>query len=177
MKASIIDRPDEDLLRTAIHEAGHAVVAARKGFEIGGASIVPDHERGTWGHALIKPHEDYDSESKAAEHIMVLAGGYAALIALGYDHDIAVSGTGGDFEEAEEIITGWGLPSLEYWLTKTVYFISCDENRRAVGRLSDYLFKMKEIDWESIVVLLEVSDGETTEAEFETWLQIRKSLY
>ena len=43
------ERSHEDLVRTAIHEAGHAVVASRFGRLVSRITIVPDFEIGAWG--------------------------------------------------------------------------------------------------------------------------------
>ena len=67
-----------DLHRTAVHEAGHAVTAARLGLEIKRVSIVPTE--GRHGHIVYALRGDTTGASRAV--VVKLAGYYAAHFLL-----------------------------------------------------------------------------------------------
>ena len=87
--------PDTEEWRTAVHEAGHAVVALETDFRFRYVTIVPDHERGSLGH--LAHHPDPRSfrpdvqvtiagRGRLEKHIMLALAGFAA--------EVLVFGTG-----------------------------------------------------------------------------------
>ena len=93
---------------TAIHEAGHAVIGRVLGFPCGGATIVPDAEKGTAGSAHVNTgHAAWDrwmDLGKARSEFVLFRAGIIVLLAgeeaekqiLGNNSD----GYEGDYEHA-----------------------------------------------------------------------------
>lgn len=95
--------PDEDEVeKTAFHEAGHAVVGVFLGIEIGHVTIVPNPERGSVGQVTIRaaPMHPWPSQIEAAV-LMTFAGQYAACRRF---PDHVPDGFQDDFQKATEII-------------------------------------------------------------------------
>ena len=166
----------ENLKKTAIHEAGHAVVALRLDHIFGATTIIADHDLGSWGSTEFKELSDSYTEETASEHVMILSAGYAALVADGWAKDVAANGAEDDFQRAEATINGFGLKPLSCWLQETVEFLSTEENKRAVQFVAERLLQHWELDKEFIQVLVELADGSCTEEDIENWLVSRRSL-
>jgi ATP-dependent Zn protease len=73
------------ILRTAYHEAGHAVIARVLGILCGPASIQPDLAEGSAGHAIIgdtwETDARWEERGKFREHASVLRGRIMAVMA------------------------------------------------------------------------------------------------
>lgn len=112
-------RSDEDTRKTAIHEAGHAVVGHLLGSPVEFISIVPDTERGTDGHSINLRDDPAstpfgDNWNRAASAIAFYAG-HMATIRMGYDEDFEAAGAYGDYckAEAEILDISGGNPNDE----------------------------------------------------------------
>ncbi len=153
---------------TAIHEAGHAVADLRFGMTTERATIVRTDEY----LGRVYTHDDGRDldEEGAAEFVMSYCAGYAALVAAGVAPDDAVRGADGDFEKASELIRKRGLPGdLESWKQRAVEMMSRPENRRAVEVFSRYLVEYRTLDYFVLDVLIELADGNISQAQFDHW--------
>jgi ATP-dependent Zn protease len=77
---------ENELDRTAIHEAGHAVVCWDLGYKVNKVSIIPDGQKGNVGSVTINDLEPIDYSIKSeenlkliAERIIITLSGYIAL--------------------------------------------------------------------------------------------------
>lgn len=155
-------------MKTAIHEAGHAVACYRlmPGRYTGDLTIVANEEEGYAGaHETL---ESWDDNSEAAkQEVLHVCAGYAACVAAGFDDVTARLGCSHDFERAEEIITRWNLLPLDDHLRQAIDLMRQTLNLRAVKRLADELTVWKTLDGDEITVLIDVADEDTPEAEAE----------
>ena len=122
---SLDDQPLNDPRHTAVHEAGHAVIARVLTLMCGGASIVPDHEVGGAGHSITADPLECEAEwfkrgrlrhENAVWHariITYMAGAESEVVILG-------STQGGDGDDryqialmSEELTTGADWDRLE----------------------------------------------------------------
>ncbi|HEY1602112.1 MAG TPA: hypothetical protein VGG64_21095 [Pirellulales bacterium] len=73
----MIDRHrDLERIRTAYHEAGHAVVSNHHGWQVGRVSIVPNASTGDWGHMQPKRgHVPIMAPENAAIDIQICVAG------------------------------------------------------------------------------------------------------
>lgn len=162
-------------MHTAIHEAGHAVahVRLRPHRGLGYATIVPNHENGTAGNSIHEDEWDCNAESMQGE-VTVLCAGYGACVAAGMDETLAREGCDSDFEKAEQIIRGWSLSPLSEQLKLAIEMMQRPENRKAVQRLADELMKRQTVDGDEVGVIVEVSDGATTEEDYLRYRMMRQ---
>ena len=166
-----------DKAHTAIHEAGHAVAHVRLEIDHDGASIAPDPEKGRLGYALGHGQEGVWDERSAENMVLAFCAGYAALIAVGCADNVARCGANDDFEQAQELMVFWGLAgSLDTWQEKVVELMRQPENVAAVALVAKHLLQRKRLDGGVVDVLVEVADGHATEAEFERYLTMRRSI-
>jgi hypothetical protein len=117
------ERTRAQLMSTAIHEAGHAVVGRRLGLGGGAATIAPDHVDATFGHAVtayeLAEGRRWRGEGAVwrARIIACMAGGEAEKILLG----IEPNGDGRDRKEIEfmaEFLSGTDWEQLELRLRR-----------------------------------------------------------
>jgi hypothetical protein len=155
----------DDKRGPALHEAGHSVARVRVGRLLPGiTSIVPTDDR----LGISTGEEAWGSEEKARDQTLILCAGYAALVAAGYNNDKAEEGCGSDFSNAEEIIEGWALGTLDKWKKKAVFFMSDPKNIQAVKVVAEKLIERSILDGDRLQVLIELADGDATEDE---WLR------
>jgi len=63
---------------------------------------------------------------------------------------------------------------LEAWLAQAVELMRRPENVAAVALLAEHLLRHKTLDGDYLGVLVELADGNCTEAEFARHLQLRE---
>ena len=150
---------------TAIHESGHFLVGYRMNWYHGMVSIEPDHAAGTEGYC--HQEDSHWNVEQGQDQVTALCAGYAAVVASGIDHEIAIQGCESDFEKALEIIDFWELPSLEEQKASAVEWMRDDKNRKAVEAVADELMIKKTVHSELLDVIVEHADGECTDEELE----------
>lgn len=150
--------------KTAIHEAGHIVAIIRLGHVPGDVSIQPDYDLGLNGRAEFEGISDYDAQL-ARDEVIISCAGYAALKVKEYSENDCRLGAERDFEEAEELIAGFELEALDFWLEETVQMISSPENIAAIDRIAKYLLNNSFLRGEHAQVLVDVADGKASEDE------------
>lgn len=154
---------------TALHEAGHAVAHERLDIHQGSVSIEPDAE--TLGRCKAEGAKHVYSADEAQKQVMAFLAGYAALIAAGCNEEDASAGADDDFEQAADLFESWDLGGdLVSWKAEAVDFMSTGENVKAVRRLADELLSRITIGDELTAVIVDVADGEITEAELEQYI-------
>lgn len=167
---------EDDEFDVAIHEAGHAVAHVRLELEHDGADIV--RADGRLGAARGEGIEHVFDRSGAERVTLALCAGYGAMVAAGYNDDQARAGTDGgaksDFELARELIEKWLLPGLDEWLVRAVDLMRAPENVAAVALVAKHLSQHERLDGDYVDVLVELADGNATEAEFARYLALRK---
>lgn len=152
-----------DRRRIAFHEAGHAVIAYRLGFDSFTVTIRPDHSAGTLGAST---SEDDDDEKTVA----VLYAGLAAerLVApeSGPEH-----GAWGDYERAAEIL-GCDEPAahLEEQAAALV-----QTNRAAIEAVAEALLRDEILpDDEHHVVIDAVDEGQDWRIALQEYRDFRR---
>lgn len=161
-----------NIAEIAMHEAGHAVACHR---------LFPD--RLSW-ILTIEPNEysfgrieseywefSIDGDLEVAEQYFLddavfACAGYGAMKAAGYTDERAQWGCEPDFERAGH--------RLERAKTKAVALMALPDNIRAVDRLAKELMRHRTLDGDHMGIVIDVSDGGTTEAELAEYLQIRE---
>ena len=161
-----------DKLKTALHESGHAVAHIRMGIQQDYMTIIPD---GIAYGAVSSEGINQVKDAKDAHHmVQAYCAGYASLIAHGYSNERALLGCDDDFDKAVELIESWDLQrGLEQYKELTVDLMSQPKNLAAVKLLADYILTRERIASEVIEVLVELSDGDCTKAEFDRFMAIR----
>ncbi|MDU8927670.1 hypothetical protein RXV86_09765 [Alisedimentitalea sp. MJ-SS2] len=166
---------DNQLWKTALHEAGHAVAFARlfPNEYIPEISIVPDYEERTAGY--VKPSTDTDivladtpdaeAEKRFLQDATYVCAGYAAMMVFGFSEEEAVLGCDSDFERAGSFLGEGKKEALEL-LDKTA-------NKFAVELIADELLQKKVLDGEQVSLLIGVADGEATQKEYYEFLELR----
>lgn len=157
---------------TAIHEAGHAVASVRLEIDCGVTSIIPEED--ILGHHQTREFDGFLHDPQ--DEVICLCAGYAALIAAGYDKEEASLGCGADFGNAKAISENYGLGPFEQQLMQATELMGTPENRKAVKVVADALMERSNIDFDLCSVLVDLSDGEITEAEYERYLVSRESM-
>lgn len=149
----------------AIHEAGHAVAHHRFNIQQGVVTIVPAN--GNLGTASGEGIDHVRSADEAEPMVLAYCAGYAALVAAGYDDDLARNGADDDFDNAQAIIEQWELEGdLSTWQAKSVEIMSTDENRKAVDRVAKELIEREMIDADDVSLCVCITDGEMSEDEY-----------
>lgn len=154
-----------DLKRTAIHEAGHAVMSYLEGIDIIHIEIIPNEDaldsvRRTYGFSEEDFTFDFDDENKdaAIAHTRVSLGGMAAE--LNYLGDFFEDGIADDLSFALKQIThhcgsneqiGHELDELIAQVRQT---LSEPTNARAIEQLSAALIKDKKLSGEEATTII-----------------------
>jgi hypothetical protein len=168
---------DRQLMRTAYHEAGHAIAAAVQGIKVEEASIIPTtgtrYSRGALGHCRCAKVGD-DRESREKDVIVSLAGPVVDLRQRGLRPNPrwfkrrADPRRGGydDWHRAyyrtRRIVESLGVPAIprqtgEYlrWLFfRAQQLIDYDPHWRAVGYLASELYDRKTVGNREVVQAL-----------------------
>ena len=158
-----------DEIQTAIHEAGHAVAHVRLRLDMTWATIVPRHFEESVTLGAVTGEGDPWNASDAQAQVLAYCAGYAACVVAGWSDEHARSGTGDDFDKANQIIEFWALEGLENWLTKSVELLSTPETVRAIHKIADELIIHKAIGGGYISILCDWADGDCTEDELEDY--------
>jgi hypothetical protein len=161
--------PEEFRRKIAIHEAGHAIAFIRNNVNLGFVTIVPS--KNADGETL--GGGDAWNKREGQKHLIIHCAGYAACISAGYTEDQAASGCGQDFVYAQIEIDRWRLGTLTDAKAMAVKFMRRRKNVRAVDLLAQHLLQHDRLDAHYVQVLVTVADGETTEAEFDEYLELR----
>jgi hypothetical protein len=160
------------LPEVARHEAGHAVANLRLGIDQERVTIVPNG--GVGGSCVSAGSEAVWDERTARDMVLAYCAGYAALIAAGYSDADARVGCDDDFDHADELISTWQLPGdTQAWLVSAVELMRRPENVAAVTLVAEHLLRYKTLDVGYFEVLVDLADGNATEAQFAQYLQLR----
>ena len=153
-----------DRRRIAFHEAGHAVVAYRLGFDSGTVTILPNTDQGTRGSSS---SEDDDDDAT----VVVLYAGLAGERLVAPDSG-PENGAWGDYERAAEI---HGLPSppahLEEQATSLV-----KKNRDAIDAVAEALLRDNTLAADEHRIIVDaVDEGRDWQADLHEYRSLRKS--
>ena len=163
-----------DAHQIAIHEAGHAVAYARlfPGRPILTATIIPDYDDAAAGY--VQHLDDHSfvaasaSDDEADDHFERAAtfylAGYAALLAAGESEKVALVGCESDFEQAGDRVDTAKVAALA--------LMAEPANRQAVALVASKLLEWKTLDSDHIAVLIDLADGECTQAEYVEFLAL-----
>lgn len=161
-----------DLLKTAIHEAGHAVAHIRYRLDYDYVTIRCGES--TLGHVTGEGVENVWDRDNALEQAIAYCAGYAAMRNAGLSDKAARLGCDDDFEHAEHLIKFWKLEPLEFILTQAINLMELPENRKAVEVISKHLVDWQTLDGDYISVLVDVlDDPEATDADWNKYLMFR----
>lgn len=157
---------------TATHEAGHCVAHIRLGIEHAGANLVATD--GRLGASIAHGVDSVWDKPAAESQVLAFCSGYAAMVAAGVDHAVALGGTGDDFEQAQYLIDFWGLNgTLDAWRARAVELMRQPQNVAAIALLANHLLEHKRLDGDYVEAVVELSDGEITDGDFERYLLLR----
>ena len=162
---------ESDRKRVAYHEAGHAVANRRFGILQAKATILS--RDGYAGAVVWEGKEHVWSANEAPAQVLSYCAGYAALVSIGVERDIALQGCSNDMEAAAELIARWPLSgTLDEWQSKAVELMSRPENIRAVDLVANALLRHETLNDVYLDMLVEFADGNITDQEWErfvTW--------
>ena len=153
---------------TAVHEAGHTVAYSRLfpdslGFGVAIGSDEEQEEQGLAGWSL-NGYED-DHATAESEFAAYLCAGYAAVLIAGYSEDEAAAGCGNDFSRVHG--------DLAVAKVKAIDLMRRPENVKAVNRIADELMRRQRLHPDHVEQLINLSDGEVTESEYQEMLSFR----
>lgn len=164
---------NEELRRTAIHEAGHFVAGERLGVIQEFASIEPEPLKGRLGR--VEGEGAHWSTKEGQDQVTIFCAGYAAVVASGVDPGIAALGCWSDFEKAEDIINLWWLSSLEEQKAIATAMMLEPKNRKAVDAVADELIATGSVGGQLLEVILSHADGECTDEELAWYRELSSS--
>ncbi len=145
-------------VRTAYHEAGHALTALHFGFIVGTVSIVPDE--GRLGHASNEGpwawKEPEDWERAMREEIIVLYAGEAAVALINEEN--AEEGTGSDQEQIDEYAHILVLDDAELGKLKAESYALVQQLRQQIKIVAEMLLEHKRVTGDDIEVLLDTGN-------------------
>jgi hypothetical protein len=156
-----------DETTTAIHEAGHAVAWARlfPTRYVMGVSIVPDYEDGSAGSFEGEHLSGDEGDEHLAHRDAWLCAGYAAVLTAGYSEDEAAAGCDSDFDDVHD--------DLATAKSKALELMNQTENVAAVKCIAEELMQRRALHPDHVTLLLDLSDGEVTESEYQQLLFVR----
>jgi hypothetical protein len=149
---------ESDRKRVAYHEAGHAVANRRFGILQAKATIL---SRDAYAGAVVwEGKEHVWSANEAPAQVLSYCAGYAALVSIGVERDIALQGCSNDMEAAAELIARWPLSgTLDEWQSKAVELMSRPENIRAVDFVANALLRHETLNDVYLDMLVEFADA------------------
>lgn len=148
----------DDLLSTAYHEAGHAVVDYDHGTLVGRVTIVPDPERGSAGSSQ---SEQYDSlagadgdatEGLRARVVSLYAGLEAERLV---DPDADEAGAGDDYEQVRYFadLAGLGQDALDALRREAAGHVV--RRQDVIDRLARVLLDLRSLDQHQVEAVIE----------------------
>lgn len=163
-----------DRREIALHEAGHALAHVRLLVDHDGAHILSDEEAGLLGAATGAGVRHVWGANEAKDMVIAFCAGNGALKAAGYPEEVALAGTGDDFEQAQDLLDFWGIAGdLSVWKDAAVELMRRPENVAAVALIAQNLLDRDRLDGELVEVLVNLADGEATEEDFQRYLLMR----
>lgn len=154
-----------DRHHTAVHEAGHAVLALRLGQIVDGVSIIPDEGAGTLGAST--DDSDHQDRDDAEAYALVCLAGWAAVMAAGLPD--AEAGCDDDFEKVDNAIDRWRLAPVAEWKGRALDLMRQPVNLRAVEIVAARLERDNHIDGQTLPNVLAFADGEISAEDLATW--------
>jgi hypothetical protein len=137
-------QPISERHRTAVHEAGHAVMIIRSGRTLSLLSLGENDDSGGY---FLNDDYDYDIGDEAAvwraahplakDQVLELLGGWAAVRAAGLGR--AADGCASDFKKATTILRDGKLGPLKRWKRRALSIMRRPENMRAVVLVAERL--------------------------------------
>ncbi len=160
------------MVRTAYHEAGHAVADVRFAFHCAHVTIVPRKKVGTLGleTSIDGDYYDYERESnrevatinpeQAKYQLIVLLAGYAAEIEKDpASKSQAKIGAESDIAKARDIHRRLGgKGTFAPWFRKARAFVR--SNWRAINMVARDLIETKTLDGTEVETIVSIADGE-----------------
>ena len=157
-----------DPKRTAIHEAGHAVMRYIEGFEITEISIIADDDslgyaEGAYILGGVELNLDLDADdeykSRAYSVVRMLVGGIAAEKVINIDNDQSLAGSLDDLYQAHDIIRNYVnmdevAQTIDQIIEEVRNTLSQPHNARAIKRLSEALLKDRKLPGEDATTII-----------------------
>jgi hypothetical protein len=147
---------------TALHEAGHVVMAYRLNAPVWWATIDDaDHAGGQADQSARLAGYSYDeNQAHGVEtQVAILLAGYAACIAADFGEKRAMIGCGNDFNRSRwALIRAYGDDSIETRKARVVAIMKQGRNRHAVATLADRLIQRRRLEFEEIDACIEAAD-------------------
>ncbi len=162
----------------ALHEAGHAVVHYRLSIHQAWVSIGPAGARTgdgslTAGHTVGEGAEHVTDPVRAGDQVLAYYGGYAALVAAGYDETRASMGAADDFAMAAYLIDAWRIGEESEWKLKALELMRHADNVSAVARVANELQVERQLFADQVAMLVELADGRWTEEQYQQVKRLR----
>ena len=162
-----------DLRWVAVHEAGHGVARLRLFPDQYLEHISIEREEDSLGRIRLsfdttvvpKSSSDQEAEDVFLNDAICACAGYAACIVVGFSQEQALTGCDSDFERAGH--------RKERACELALELLSRDENVKAVQLIADKLLELNIIDYDHLGVLMEIADGECSEAEYRDYIGLR----
>lgn len=162
---------DPELLRTAIHEAGHAVAFVRLFPDRYGIDLTIEldgESLGSMDSENIADASPEMSDIEAKQHLLNYAvfrcAGFAAVLATGEPEEIAQLGCGDDFEQAGGF--------LDEGKRIAVALMAQPSNIKAVKHLAEELMRRRTMIWDLVTLSIDFADGEATSEEYQGFLAL-----
>lgn len=156
----ILERPSlriaEPIQRrlAAYHEAGHAVVARRRGLALGACTIVPDGPRG--GHVRFRP-SDHEDHARVRRDLAALSWG--GVVAQSLMHGRVVwTGAHDDLGKVALLIKAYPEEGEGLFVTERRWvedLLTDPENWHAVEVLSRRLLRSRSLDGRQTVMVID----------------------
>ena len=162
-----------DLRWVAIHEAGHGVSRLRLFPDQYFEDISIAQEEDSLGRLTLsfdttvvpRFSSDEEGEDVFLRDAICACAGYAACVAAGYSQEQALSGCESDFERAGH--------RKERACELALELMASGANVLAVRLLADKLLELTTVDHDHILILMQLTDGECSEAEYREYLDMR----
>ena len=162
-----------DLRWVAVHEAGHGVARLRLFPDQYFEDISIAQEEDSLGRLTLSFDttfvpcflSDEEGEDVFIRDAISACAGYAACVAAGFSEEQALTGCESDFERA-------GIRK-ERACELALKLMANGANVRAVRLIADKLLELTTVDHDHISILMQVTDGECSEAEYREYLDMR----
>ncbi|MCS7466116.1 hypothetical protein NZK35_05440 [Stieleria sp. ICT_E10.1] len=157
-------------LITAIHEAGHTVAHRRffpNWYLFGVACVLVEEqeEEGAAGWSANEQLSGNEDAQTMADFDTYLCAGYGAVLAARYSEDEAAAGCENDFSKVQGARAAAKAMALD--------LMRQPENVKAVKRIADELMLRRRLHSDHVTMLIDLSDGEITESEYQEALSFR----
>lgn len=151
---------DNDLQRTAYHEAAHAVADTRFGFSAGLVSI--ERQDGSLGRSA--QIDGYYDQKTAERYVFSALAGYVAEEKLDPTFEVKVHAGISDFDLAyialEQLEKNVDDDCWDRWLNKTRAWVNDESNWRAIEEVAAELLEHRMLNWDEVEAIVSLADGD-----------------